>query len=244
MMPYIKTREAQGQSDRAMDLILKTIKDNNMQPGDRLPSEREMSERFCIGRQSIREAIKVLSMMNILEVRKQGGTFVSKSDSSSRYDYFKFYLQSGQISMSEIFETRMILEVECIAQAAKNITQEQLEMIRQSITNVNIDDVEGFAEADRLLHDTIYAATGNRALEILMQTVKMWTVVSQTLTNSYREVRQLVQNDHLEIYMALKKRDSDLCREAMRQHLLHLSRIQYVSDTVIREELAKLLDKQ
>ncbi len=243
-MPYTTNAERQAQSDRALDLILKNIKDNNLQPGDRLPSEREMSDLFSIGRQSIREAIKVLSMMNILEVRKHGGTFVSRSDISSKYDYFKFYLQSGQISISEIFETRLIMEGECIALAAKNITEEQLEAIKHSVSNLNIDDVEGFAEADRLLHDTIYAATGNRALQLLMQTVKMWTVVSQNLTNSYQEVRQLVQKDHINICDALTKRDPDLCREAMRQHILHLNHIHYVSDTIVREELARLLDEE
>lgn len=237
-------KESLSQTDKALNLILKTIRDNNMQPGDRLLPEREMAEQFSVGRQSLREAIKLLDMVNILEVRKQGGTFVVKPQSTTKYDFFKFYLLSGQISMAEIFETRMILEVECIALAAKNISDEQLEMIRQHVSSVNIDDEDGFAEADRVLHSTIYAATGNRALQMLMQTVKMWTLVSQGVTNSYREVRQLVQKDHQAICEALSKHDPELCRETMRTHLMHLDRIHYVSDTVVRQELIKLLDEE
>ena len=240
---FSEKKSTKSKSDVAMSAILKYIKSNNLQMGDRLPSEREMSEIFQVGRPAIREAIKVLSMMNILEVHQQGGTFVSNFTTNSTYDQFKFFLQSGHISMDEIFETRLILETECIALAAKKITDEQLKVIKDNISSVDIDDAEGFAEADRALHDTIYASTGNRALEYLMQTVKMWTVVSQGFTNSFEEVRRIVHKDHLDIYDALSKHDPELSREAMRKHIMHLDRIHHVSDTVMRNELAKLLDK-
>lgn len=236
-------RARRTKADEAMNAILRYIKANDLKMGERLPSEREMTEMFSIGRASIREAIKVLCMMNILEVHPQGGTFISTFSANSSYDQFRLFLQSGHINMEEIFETRLILETECIALAAKNITDEQLETIRKNISAVDVENAEGFAEADRALHDTIYAATGNRALEYLMQTVKMWTVVSQSFTNTFEEVRRIVHMDHQDIYNALSRRDAELSREAMRKHIMHVDRIQQVSDTVMRTELAKLLDK-
>ncbi len=240
---FAEKNTKKSKSDIAMSAILKYIKSNNLQMGDRLPSEREMAELFMVGRPAIREAIKVLCMMNILEVRQQGGTFVSNFTTNSTYDQFKLFLHSGRISMNEIFETRLILETECITLAAKRITDEQLKTLKDTISSVDIDDVEGFAEADRVLHDTIYAASGNHALEYLMQTVKMWTVASQSFTNSFEEVRRLVHKDHLEIYDALSRHDPELSREAMRKHITNLGKIHHVSDTVVRNELAKLLDK-
>lgn len=236
-------RARRTKADEAMNAILRYIKANDLKMGERLPSEREMTEMFSIGRASIREAIKVLCMMNILEVHPQGGTFISTFSANSSYDQFRLFLQSGHINMEEIFETRLILETECIALAAKNITDEQLETIRKNISAVDVENTEGFAEADRALHDTIYAATGNRALEYLMQTVKMWTVVSQSFTNTFEEVRRIVHRDHQDIYNALSRRAAELSREAMRKHIMHVDRIQQVSDTVMRTELAKLLDK-
>lgn len=234
---------APNQAEKAISLILRYIKDNNLQPGDRLPAEREMAERFSVSRQSLREAIKVLSMMNFLEVHKQGGTFVSSPSATTRFDKLNFFLKSGQLTLSEIFEARMIMEQECIALASQRITDNQLKTIKNALSGVDIDDAEAFAAADRVIHSTIYAAAGNRAMELLMQTVKMWTVVSQGFTNSYREVRELVQKDHVLIYEALCSHDAARCREAMRKHILHLDRIHYVSDTLIREELAKILDQ-
>ena len=122
-------RARRTKADEAMNAILRYIKANDLKMGERLPSEREMTEMFSIGRASIREAIKVLCMMNILEVHPQGGTFISTFSANSSYDQFRLFLQSGHINMEEIFETRLILETECIALAAKNITDEQLERV-------------------------------------------------------------------------------------------------------------------
>lgn len=227
-------------ADMIVDLILKYIKDNDLKPGDRLPSERAMAELFGVNRATLREAARILSVVNIIEIRQQGGMFVSKLGSNSRFDYFKLCMQSGQISMAEIFETRLIMEVECIALAAVNITDEQLDALEETISSVSIYDPEGFAKADETLHSIIYASTGNRALQLLMQTVSMWTVVSRRFSNSYEDVRRIVHADHEAIYLALRNHDVDKCRDCMRQHILHLKKIQDIQDTMLKAEFAKL----
>lgn len=227
-------------SDMIVDSILKYIRDNDLKPGDRLPSERALAERFGVNRATLREAARILSIVNIIEIRQQGGMFVAKPGSSSRFDYFKLCMQSGQISMAEIFETRLIMEVECIALAAANITDEQLDALEGIISSVSIYDPTGFAKADEALHGIIYAATGNRALQLLMQTVSMWTVVSRKFSNSFEDVRRIVHSDHEAIYLALRNRDVERCRECMRQHILHLQKIQDIQDTMLKAEFAKL----
>lgn len=230
-------------TDVVIELILKYIKDNELKAGDRLPSERSLAEMFGVSRPSIRDAAHVLNVVNIIEIRQQGGMFVTEPSFNSRFDYFKLCMQSGEISMAEIFETRMIMEVECIALAAVNITEEQLDAMEETISAVSIYDPEAFSEADKKLHSIIYAATGNRALQLLMQTVSMWAVVTRKVSNSYEEVRRIVHFDHSSIYNALKDRDVERCRESMRQHILHLQQIQHIEDTVIRNEFADLRNK-
>ena len=239
-MQKVTKAERQIKADKVVDLILKYIKDNNLQAGSRLPSERVLVEMFSVGRPAIREATRILSILGIIEIRQQGGMFVADPERRSRLDYFRLYMQSGQISLTEVLETRLILEVECIALAAEHITDEQLDRIGKIISNVSIDDVEGFAEADSTLHSVIYASTGNRALQLLMQTISMWTVISRGFSNSFEEVRQIVHSDHRNIYHALRARDVEKCRESMRQHIQHLSQIHHISDVVMKEELAKL----
>ena len=69
--------ERQIKADQVLDMILKYIRDNDLKPGDRIPSERALSELFGVGRPVIREAVRVLSMMNVIEIRQQGGMFVT-----------------------------------------------------------------------------------------------------------------------------------------------------------------------
>lgn len=157
-MQKVTKAERQIKADKVVDLILKYIKDNNLQAGSRLPSERVLVEMFSVGRPAIREATRILSILGIIEIRQQGGMFVADPERRSRLDYFRLYMQSGQISLTEVLETRLILEVECIALAAEHITDEQLDRIGKIISNVSIDDVEGFAEADSTLHSVIYAS--------------------------------------------------------------------------------------
>ena len=181
-------------------------------------------------------------MMNVIEIRQQGGMFVTQLDGQSDLDFFQLYMKSGQISLTEVTEARLILEVACVALAATHITEEELDKIERLLRDVSIDDAEGFAEADRDLHRAIYASTGNRALQLLMQTVSMWTVVSRNFSNAFREVREIVHMDHLRICAALRARDVERSRECMRQHILHIDHIQTISDSIVKAELSKMLD--
>ena len=103
--------ERQIKADQVLDMILKYIRDNDLKPGDRIPSERALSELFGVGRPVIREAVRVLSMMNVIEIRQQGGMFVTQLDGQSDLDFFQLYMKSGQISLTEVTEARLILEV-------------------------------------------------------------------------------------------------------------------------------------
>ena len=232
--------EKQLKAEKAIDLILRYIKENNLQPGDRLPSERAFSEMFSVGRPVVREAARVLSMLNIIEIRQQGGMFVTDLNDGTPLDCFQLFMKSGQISLAEVMETRMILEVECCGLAAKNITDEQLAAIHKLLTTVSIDDPDGFAEADSALHRIIYSASGNRALQLLMQTVSMWTAVSRSFSNTFREVRALSHADHQNIYLALCGHDVEKSKASMRQHLLHINSINDIENTIMKAELSKL----
>lgn len=226
--------------DAVIDMIAAYIKNNNLPVGARLPSERALAESFGVSRAAVHEAARVLHVLNILDIRQQGGMFIAEPGSNSRFDYFKLIMQSGKVTMAEIFETRLIMEVECIALAAANITDEQISQLDAIVSSVSIDDPEGFSEADKNLHALIYAASANRAMQILMQTVSTWSMVTRKYSNSFVEVRRLVQTDHENICAALKARDVEKSRESMRAHIMHLMQIYHIEDTIVRSEFAAL----
>lgn len=119
-------------------------------------------------------------------------------------------------------------------------TDEQLAAIHELLTTVSIDDPDGFAEADSALHRIIYSASGNRALQLLMQTVSLLTAVSRSFSNTFREVRALSHADHQSIYLALCEHDVEKSKASMRQHLLHINSINDIGNTIMKAELSKL----
>ena len=227
-------------TDKTFNGILKYIRDNHLKPGDRLPSERTLGEMFAVGRPVIREAAGALSALNVIEIRKQGGMFVSELDADSELEAFRLYVQMGQISLQEVMETRLILEVECIGLAAKNITDEQLDELDEILKNASVEDAESFQRADKELHRAIYMSTGNKAMQLIATTIGKWSIVSRSISNSFIEVRKVVHNDHQNIVKALRKHDAEESKEAMRQHMIHLSQINELHDKM-QVELSSLM---
>lgn len=227
--------------EKTFNSILKYIRDNHLRPGDRLPSERALGEMLSVGRPVIREATRVLSVMNVIEIRKQGGMFVAEFDGDSQIETFRLYVQMGQISLKEVLEARLVIEVECIGLAAANITDEQLDKLDEILSSVSVEDAKNFAEADKALHQAIYTSTGNRAMQLIAGTIGKWSIISRSFSNSFIEVREVVHKDHENIVKALRSRNVEASKEAMRQHLMHLNQINAVHD-MMQVELSALMD--
>ena len=163
------------------------------------------------------------------------------------------YRRASRVSMGTVFqipwtfirdsnEMRCKREVIWPKQAIAELKKLGYKTAALALTDdsVSIDDPDGFAEADSALHRIIYSASGNRALRLLMQTVSMWTAVSRSFSNTFREVRALSHADHQNIYLALCEHDVEKSKASMRQHLLHINSINDIGNTIMKAELSKL----
>ena len=118
-----------------LDNIVKAIKEGVWQPGSRIPSEQELATAFSVSRNSIREAVKTLNKMGVLESRPGQGTFLS-SDAIRRILYSEF-IEKGYdgVSLLEITEIRILLESQSAFWAAKRATDEELEELKEICWN-------------------------------------------------------------------------------------------------------------
>lgn len=229
------------QAEAVINSIIEYITSHNLKPGDRLPSERELAELFHVSRPAIREASRALCVMNIVEIRSHSGMYVASFESNSKLDFFKIRMQAGMFDVKQLYDLRTILETECIALAVKNITDEQIEQIGTLLENVSINDPAGFAEADSKMHRIIYKATLNRPLQLVMEMIGGWSLMGRSYTNSFKEVRMIVHNDHRDIYAALRLRSEERCRASMRRHIEHLQIIDDISINAARQQYSTLL---
>jgi GntR family transcriptional repressor for pyruvate dehydrogenase complex len=194
-------------------------------PGDRLPSERSLSEFFGVSRPSVREAIKALAFLGVLEIRQGSGTYVSSVTADTLGDALSSLLSVSRPALSSLMEVRIWLEVGAAEVAAERITEPQiaeLQTIAAEAAN-HIDDVHAFVVGDMAFHRVIHEASGNPVLVSLMATVSAMAEQSRLVTAQQKGVRKSSVREHNQIVKALRAHDPIAARRAMREHLRHIA---------------------
>lgn len=199
-----------------------------LNPGDRLPSERELAEKFGVSRAILREAIKSLEQQGLLSVQVGRGTFVTsiapKDLSDSLADSLDIMMRQKEMppSLQYFFEVRQMLEIESARIAAMNATEEDIARLEQSLGQMRqkIDtDIEQFLQADTEFHQYLARATQNPLFETLLMTItKMLSQITRRASISTRGPESAIEY-HSQILDAVRKHDPDACQLAMRQHL-------------------------
>src|ERR671935_2210582 len=116
---FTRIRREPRLSDRVAALLLETIVARGLQPGDRLPSERELGEQFGVSRTVIREAVRALAAKGVIEVRTGSGLRVAAVDASSVSESMSLFMRGGGIEFEKVHEVRTVLEVHIAGLAAE-----------------------------------------------------------------------------------------------------------------------------
>ncbi len=201
--------------------ILEMITSGAYPPGTRLPGERELAERFSVSRVVIREAEISLEALGHVEIKVGSGVYVREPSQTS----------SGRlpkVSAFELTQTRLLFESESAALAATEITDEQIEELERTIAvmeNTPQDSPES-DEADRVFHLTIAKASGNSANYYIMENLWRMRVELPQVKEMYAAVcvedSYSRVDEHEAILNALKDRNPDQARKAMRAHFSRL----------------------
>jgi GntR family transcriptional repressor for pyruvate dehydrogenase complex len=219
---FVHRRQAPA-TEQAAAAIMDMITSGELGPGDRLPAERELALRLGISRSTIREAIRGLNMLRVLDVRHGDGIFITSLDASSLLEVTGFAIQLlRDREVLDLFELRAILEGAATALATARITDEQraalldrLEILEASTT------IDEFLEADIAFHVSIAAAAGNRMLASLLDTFSARTYRARYLNASLGLDQTLVTSKatHRRIYEAVVARDPDAARAIASAHV-------------------------
>lgn len=230
--------------DQVISGIVDLIVQSNMQPGDKLPSERELADIFHVGRPTVREAVSALNMLNIVDIRQFDGLYVASLEPRNLVIPFKMYARIGKIDLQQLFEVRLIIETAAIGMAAFKLSDEKVEEIAALVENEDPDNEFAFAAADEKLHKTIYEGAGNFLLKIIMVILSNLSSNSRMVTGQFREVRNMVHDDHLRIVEALKSRNEAACKDAMGQHIINLEKIIGIYSTIYNEQFINRLKSE
>ena len=208
------------------DRVQRYIIDNNHRPGDALPSEAYLAALLGVSRPSLREAMRALQTIGIVESRRGSGTFVGSFRMDPFLQGMSFSIRASSDvnalhALGEILEVRTILESHLIRKVAADMTDEQLETLSALIQPM-IDKAERgetFPDEDMAFHEAMYVSLGNSFIVQLVRTFwQLFAEVEGNLQTIEHELAAVVQQ-HQKILEALGQRDPDLAEATMVQHL-------------------------
>ena len=203
--------------------IEELIRAENIQPGERLPSERDLATKLGVSRTSLREALIALELSGTVEVRGGSGVYVSEQATPV------VEVPSAGPGPFEVLAARRLIEVEVAALAAKHASDSAIDAILVAVLEMeqHHEERSGNEQADRNFHLAIARATGNSAMVgvieyLWSQRGSLWHKLKEHFQTE--ELRQQTLLDHRNIFAAIASHDVAGARTAMRAHLDRVTR--------------------
>lgn len=210
--------------EEVIEQIKFMITSGQLKKGEKLPPERELVEKFQVSRTSVREALRALQIIGLIESKQGGGNYIRESFEDNLIEPLSLMFVLQNSKNMEILELRTILEVETIKLAAKKISEKSLSRMKEivEIMKENIDE-EYNVVLDKEFHYIIAKESGNRLI------VSILTAVSSLMDSFIKEAREailaklenkeILLQHHENIYQALAEHDENRAAEVMKEHM-------------------------
>lgn len=201
--------------------IADLINYKNLEPGDKLPSERMLSEKFGVTRSNIREAIQKLEFYGILESKPQSGTFVANIGVVAMNGMIEDILRLDEPDFKSLVETRILLELKTVRLAALRRTEEDLEKMKSALDAYTAKVLKGedAVQEDLLFHLAIAKASGNSTMNTFM------LIITPEIITNFEKYHVCDKglaaksiDEHQAIYDAIKSQEPKLAKQKMKEH--------------------------
>lgn len=202
------------------------IRSGEFKVGDRLPPERDIAEEMHVSRSVVREAIIMLELQQMVEVRKGSGVYVLNMPQENQPSKPSDTRVGSDIGPFELLQARQVLESQIAGFAAQHITKSDISRLREALDTERkqLETGHGDYDGDEMFHLTIAEASQNSVLSDIVQDLwarrdesSMWRQLHTHITDM--NYRSAWLEDHEKVLIALQKRDPKGARDAMWQHL-------------------------
>lgn len=227
-------------TERLRDMIL----ERQLQPGDQLPSERELQTLFGIGRPAVREALLLLESSGLVTLRSGSPATVASAAPeniirSMRAAVDHFLADSKGVR--EIQAARKLLECSLARQAAKQRSEADLDRMADAIerSKAVLDDAEAFEALDLEFHSAIVGIAGIGVFDVMFQALNDWMREQRLTTLSMPGHADIALAYHQDIYNGIAAADPDAAEQAMQAHLQHAEKVYWAAKQAASRRLAK-----
>ena len=212
-------------STRIYEEIVRQVKamiaEGRLKSGDQLPPERDLSEKFVVSRTSVREALRALESVGLIEIRPGEGTFVREVSVEELIEPLALVMASQREAIGELFEARRVLEPSIAALAASRATPAEIQEMERMLEEQAREVAAGKTglTQDAAFHAAIGAASHNRAITRIVHAIMDLLTQSreEALNTPGRPDRS--HQDHRRILQAISRRNEAAARQAMLDHL-------------------------
>lgn len=216
-------------SDDVADRILRLVDDRGLLPGDRLPAERDLAAQLGVARTSVREGLRALELIGLVEIRPSRGVFLKVGPGATLDLVIRSWIASHQGSVTELIELREALETQAAALAALragpldiHAIERTLELQRAAMHSL---DIELFVRGDNAFHDAVAVASGNGLLRHTLASIAHDIDIYKTTTARLGPAaREHAVTDHATIADAIRAGNENAARSAMRRHIVETPR--------------------
>ena len=218
MPEYLKKINRSSVVQRVIDRLTQAMLSGELKPGDKIPTEMELSEQLGVARNSIREAIKILVYIGVLEIKRAEGTFVCNGFSESLIDPMIYGIILNQQNEQELHELRAMVETGVMRLAVEKCSEEEIAQLKERMIHlketirVEHPDVDDVFEADNEFHDAITDMGHNSMISKI-------NAITRVLTYStrYESVKRMLESGrkeelyeaHERVYQMIENRQKE-----------------------------------
>ena len=211
----------QTRVEKSSEDILQYIKDHNLTAGDKLPTVMELSKLLGVGRNTVREALRLLLSRNIVVIRQGAGSFVSDKNGISDDPLGFFMVDDRKKLIEDLLQARVIIEPQIASVAAQNRTEEELARLEEALKNVEqaMTERSNFSVEDGEFHTCIANCTHNRVIAELIPVITKG--IAEFSSGVKKQEYQQTLVSHRNIFIAIRDQKPLEAGQAMSYHLLY-----------------------
>jgi GntR family transcriptional repressor for pyruvate dehydrogenase complex len=214
-------------SDEVADRLIAGIVGGRFKLGERLPAERDLARSLDVGRPAVREAIRTLKVLGLVDVRRGEGTFITGDHGQFVARAFGWAILLDSHSAAEVVEVRLAIEGDLARLAAERATSEDVDALKALLAQMknSTGRSDEFSAIDIAFHLRIARVARNRALEQLLTAIQSLLDRWIRRALAYHGTLETALDHHEAVVAAIERHDPDAASTAMRTHIAAMGRL-------------------
>lgn len=209
-------------TSQVMESVKSYIADNGLTSGTRLPTEKELIAKLGVSRNILREALKSLEAIGLIEIRPGDGMYVSSFDYSSVITHVSFAISRNKQELRNLMHARLVIEVGSLDRAVELVTGEDIDRLKENLGRMkSAQSIEEQAEIDLEFHQQVLAIADNPILSEFGSFLGQFFLEGRHIFDSESSPRAV--RGHAELIEALRERSAETAKSVMREHILSWS---------------------